>query len=40
MTVFETYMVVLGLIDTLIALGTLLIALLNFLLKRKEKRNK
>ncbi len=37
MTVFETYMVVLGLIDTLIALGTLLIALLNFLRKRKSK---
>ena len=38
MTVFETCMVVLGVIDALIAFGTLLIALLNFLQKRKDKR--
>ena len=38
MTVFETCMVVLGVIDTLITFGMLLIALLNFLQKRKDKR--
>lgn len=38
MTVFEPFMVVLGVIDALISFGTLLIALLNFLQKRKDKR--
>ena len=37
MTVFETFMVVLGVMDTLIAFGSLLIALLNFLDKRNNK---
>ncbi len=40
MTVFESFMIVLGVIDTLIGLGSLVISLLNFLLKRREKRNK
>ena len=37
MTVYETCMVVLGVIGLLISLGSLLIALLNFLDKRKDK---
>jgi len=38
MTVFETIMVVLGVIGLLISLGMLVIALLNFLDKRNNKR--
>ena len=38
MTVYETIMVVLGVIGLLISLGMLLIALLNFLDKRNNKR--
>ncbi len=38
MTVYETYMVVLGVIGLLISLGMLLVALLNFLDKRNNKR--
>ena len=38
MTVYETIMVVLGVISLLISLGMLLIALLNFLDKRNNKR--
>ena len=38
MTVYETIMVVLGVISLLISLGMLLIALLNFLDKRSNKR--
>ena len=37
MTVYETIMVVLGVINSLISLGVLLIALLNFLHKRNNK---
>ena len=37
MTVFETCMVVLGVISSLISLGSLFIALLSFLDKRKNK---
>ena len=37
MTVYETIMVVLGVIGLLISLGMLLIALLNFLDKRNNK---
>ena len=36
MTVYETIMVVLGVIGLLISLGSLLIALLNFLDERKQ----
>lgn len=38
MTVYEIFMVVLGVIGSLISLGSLLIALLNFLDKRNNKR--
>ena len=38
MTVYETVMVVLGVIGALISLGKLVIALLNFLDKRNSKR--
>lgn len=37
MTVYEIFMIILGVIDVLIALGMLLIALLTFLQKRKDK---
>ncbi len=37
MTVYETIMVVLGVIGSLISLGMLLVALLNFLDKRKNR---
>ena len=38
MTVYEIFMVVLGVIGTLISLGMLLIALLTFLDKRKKRK--
>ena len=38
MTVYETLMVILGVIGSLISLGMLIIALLNFLDKRNNKR--
>ena len=38
MTVYETIMVVLGVIGLLISLGSLLIALLNFLDKRNKRK--
>jgi hypothetical protein len=38
MTVYETCMVILGVIGSLISLGMLLVALLNFLDKRNNKR--
>ena len=38
MTVYETIMVVLGVIGSLISLGMLIVALLNFLDKRNNKR--
>ena len=38
MTVYETIMVILGVIGLLISLGMLIIALLNFLRKSKEQR--
>ena len=38
MTVFETIMVVLGVVNALIAFGSLLIALFSFLEKRKEQK--
>ena len=38
MTVYETFMVVLGVIGLLISLGMLVIALLNFLDSRNNKR--
>ena len=37
MTVYETIMVILGVIGLLISLGMLIIALLNFLRKSKEQ---
>ena len=37
MTVYETIMVILGVIGSLISLGMLIIALLNFLRKSKEQ---
>ena len=40
MTAFETVMVVLGVISLLISFGALLVALLNFLDKRKSKHKK
>ena len=38
MTVYEIFMVVLGVISSLISLGLLLIALLNFLEQRNNRR--
>lgn len=38
MTVYETFMVVLGIIGSLISLGMLTIALLNFLDKRSKRK--
>ena len=38
MTVYETYMVVLGVIGLLISLGMLVVALLNFLDKRSKRK--
>ncbi len=38
MTVYETFMVVLGVIGLLISLGMLVIALLNFLDKRNKRK--
>ena len=38
MTVYETIMVILGVIGSLMSLGMLIIALLNFLRKSKELR--
>ncbi len=38
MTVYEIFMVVLGVISVLISLGMLLIALLTFLDKRKKRK--
>ena len=39
MTNFEIFMVVLGVVDTLTALGSFVVALLSFLRKRKTKQN-
>lgn len=38
MTVYETIMVVLGVIGSLISLGMLIVALLNFLDKRSKRK--
>ena len=38
MTVYETFMVVLGVISTLISLGSLIIALLTFLRKKRKRK--
>lgn len=38
MTDFEIFMVVLGVVDTLTAIGSFIIALLDFFRKRKAKR--
>lgn len=37
MTVYESFTIVLGVINSLISLGSLCITLLNFLKKRKKK---
>ena len=38
MTVYETYMVILGVISSLISLGMLCVALLNYFDKKSSKR--